>query len=300
MDQKTIKEFIDNLSQMTAFLQSLLDEEYRQIAEPNSEKERLAELTTLRLLSKSDKWPEALPQESICDDSDDDQKLVRAVTILQDLVKSSVSDTKFLDFGCGEGHVAYMASLLTTKKSVGYDIIQPENNFKKNDKCLFTTDWETVKTEGPYDIILANDVLDHTVDILSHPRRLQPILKNMQEVKAPEGKVYLRCHPWTSRHGTHLYKQLNKAYLHLVFTPEELFAMGLKETKTIQVFDPLEYYRKNIQDAGFTVLKEEITTTPVELFFTATPEVLRRIKCRWDGKFPRDIIEIQLVDYTLI
>ena len=120
----------------------------------------------------------------------------------------------------------------------------------------------------------------------------------------------MRCHPWTSRHGTHLYKQLNKAYLHLVFSEDELYAMGLKETKATVFLEPLETYRKMISDAGLKILNEDHINHPVELFFTHEEAILRRIKEKWansknqafaTGKeFPREMLEIQFVDFVLI
>jgi hypothetical protein len=128
-------------------------------------------------------------------------------------------------------------------------------------------------------------------------------------VKAPNGRIYLRCHPWTSRHGTHLYKQLNRAYLHLVFDTDELFSMGLKETRTRNFLDPMTEYRKIIEEARLTISEEELVTHPVELFFTHEPAVLRRIKEQWKvsenkalaagTQFPRDVLEIQFVDFIL-
>ena len=119
----------------------------------------------------------------------------------------------------------------------------------------------------------------------------------------------MRCHPWSSRHGTHLYKQINKAFLHLVFTDDEIFAMGLKEQFAHKVLDPLSFYRDLIKQSGLKTIKEDITTSPVEIFFTQNEEIMRRIKEKWktssdpelkDGsKFPRDILEIEFVDYWL-
>jgi hypothetical protein len=149
-----------------------------------------------------------------------------------------------------------------------------------------------------------NDVLDHTKNPLEE-------LKKIHSIKTPQtGKVLLRIHPWTSRHGTHLYKKLNKAYLHLVFSEEELYSMGLEDNYTIKLIDPVSAYKKMFKEVGFSVLKEDITTQPIEMFFTHTEEILRRIKSRWKNStipelaagtiFPREILEIQFIDYVLI
>jgi 2-polyprenyl-3-methyl-5-hydroxy-6-metoxy-1,4-benzoquinol methylase len=304
MDQKTILEYIRCLEHMTAFMRSLLDEEKKLPVRPETEWDRLAEYTELRLAAKSDVWPQAVPEDMICAD-DEENKLARAAGIINDFIHEDLTGKKFLDYGCGEGHTAYVASnLVGAKLAIGYDS-QPYNwkQYLGEPGLLFMTKWQYVKEQGPYDIILVNDVLDHS----TNPRL---ILEQLRDVKTPEtGKVYMRCHPWASRHGTHLYKQLNRAYLHLVFTPEELVNMGLKETPAVPIYNPLETYRELIQDTGFKVLKEDLITHPVEMFFTHRPAVLRRIKERFANsknpahasgeEFPRDVLEVQFVDYIL-
>jgi 2-polyprenyl-3-methyl-5-hydroxy-6-metoxy-1,4-benzoquinol methylase len=303
MNQKNIREYIRALEHITSFLRSVLEEENKVF--PKEERDRLSEITELRMLAKSDIWPSAVPQDLICGESEDD-KFSRAAGIIEDFISTNLKDRTFLDFGCGEGHIPYVAiNGYETKKSVGYDVKNQDwSHFENRESLIYTTDWEKVKENGPYDIILANDVLDHTKD----PHKE---LKKIQEVKTPQlGKVFLRVHPWTSRHGTHLYKQLNKAYLHLVFTKEELYSMGLEEMETIELIDPIKTYRKMIKDVGFTIIKEDAITQPVDLFFTHTKEVLRRIKSKWANSdnenfasgelFPRDILEIQFIDFILI
>ena len=304
MDQKTIKEYIRAMEHITGFMRTLLEEELKAPAPPSNDRDRITEITDLRLLAKSEQWPQAVPEELICDDNED-SKLSRAAGIVNEFIRTNLTDKKFLDFGCGEGHVPYVAaSLVGVKHATGYDpTAQDWSHFGSVENMQLTTDFFTVKKNGPYDVILVNDVLDHCAD----PKA---VLEQIKEVKSPTARIYLRCHPWSSRHGSHLYKQLNKAYLHLVFSQDELYGMGLKETKTTKLLDPLPFYRSIIKDAGFTTVQEETITHPVELFFTHKPAVLRRIKDRWvksENKslaagleFPREIMEIQFVDFILV
>lgn len=301
MDQKTIKEYLRALEHMTGFMRSLLEEELKSPPMPVGERERLSEITTLRLLAKSEKWPLAVPEDLICGE-DEDHKLSRAAGIVHDFIRTDLSDKKLLDFGCGEGHVPYVAAnLVGVKLAMGYDPIEQKwSHFEDTVNLQFSTDFDEIKKNGPYDVILVNDVIDHADE---------NILIKANEVKAPNGRIYLRCHPWTSRHGTHLYKQLNRAYLHLVFDTDELFSMGLKETRTRNFLDPMTEYRKIIEEARLTISEEELVTHPVELFFTHEPAVLRRIKEQWKvsenkalaagTQFPRDVLEIQFVDFIL-
>jgi len=297
MDKKTIKEYIRALEHMTAFMRSLLEEELKT---PPIPKDKLYEITTLRLLAKSEKWPLAVPEELICGE-DEDQKLARAAGIINDFINTDLNNKKILDFGCGEGHVPYVAAnLIEVNLAMGFDIEnQNWEHFEKTKNLKFSTEFEEIKNNGPYDVIVINDVIDHAEE---------NILIKANEVKAPNGKIYLRCHPWTSRHGTHLYKQLNRAYLHLVFNTDELFGMGLKEINTKKFLDPLNEYKKLIKEANLTISNENIVTQPVELFFTHEPNVLRRIKEKWSFdwwssagvEFPRNEMEIQFVDFILV
>lgn len=301
MDHKTIKEYIRAMEHMTGFMRSLLEEELKTPPKPTDEREKLSEITTLRLLAKSEKWPLAVPEDLICGDSED-HKLARAAGLVNDFIRTDLSNKKLLDFGCGEGHVPYVAAnLVGVKMAVGYDINdQNWNQFENTVNLKFSTDFEEIKRNGPYDVILINDVIDHAEE---------NILIKANKVKAPNGRIYLRCHPWTSRHGTHLYKQLNRAYLHLVFSTDELFGMGLKETTAKKILDPLPEYKKMIEEAGLKISEEDVVTHPVELFFTHEPAVLRRIKEQWKvsknkalalgTEFPRNVLEIQFVDFIL-
>lgn len=304
MEQKTIKEYIRALEHMTKFMQSLLEEELKTPLMPENDREKLSEITTLRILAKSEKWPLAVPEELICND-DEDQKLSRATDIINDYIKINISNKKILDFGCGEGHIPYIAAnLFDVEKAVGYDPFPhlyetTWNKFENTPNLKFSANFKEIKENGPYDIILINDVIDHASE---------NVLIKAKEVKSENGKILLRCHPWTSRHSTHLYKQLNKAYLQLVFTTDELFGMGLNETLTTKYIDPLANYNHLIEEAKLKIIEKNIITHPVELFFTHNPAILRRIKENWKDsntvyasgvEFPRSILEIQFVDFVL-
>lgn len=306
MDKKTIKEYIRAMEHITGFLRNLLDEELRAPEEPVDHYSSLVEFTELRMLAKSEAWPEAVPFDLICDDEKD--KLERASGIIEHFLQEDLNNKSFLDYGCGQGHAAFMAANhYKAKLSVGFDINEQKNwnEFEIQENLVITNDFNKVTSYKNYDFILINDVLDHS----NNPAK---ILEHAVNLKTPQtGKIFIRCHPFTSRHGTHLYKQLNKAYLQLVFTPEELQVFGLKEEEfTIFATNPIEAYKKLFKDAGLSVIAENIITQPVEMFFTHKPAILRRIKEKMrknknvplvDGtEFPREILEIQFIDYILI
>jgi 2-polyprenyl-3-methyl-5-hydroxy-6-metoxy-1,4-benzoquinol methylase len=302
MNQDTIKEYIRALEHMTGFFQSLLEEERKIPPKPETEWDAIAELTELRMLANSERWPSAVPEELLCEENED-QKLARASGIIDDFITEDFTDKKFLDFGCGEAHVPYIvANLKSVSLSVGYDIEdQNWNHFEKTENLFLTTSLNQTKEKGPYDIILINDVLDHAYPSL--------ILEEAKNLKAENGRIYLRCHPWTSRHGSHLYKKLNKAYLHLVFTEKELYSIGLKPINKVKFLDPIKEYKDLISMAGLKILNERKIEQSLDLLFTNEPKILRRIKENWTEsdnellangtEFPRESLELQFIDFIL-
>ena len=121
-------------------------------------------------------------------------------------------------------------------------------NFEHKQNTTITTDWGFVKSNGPYNVIILFDVIDHLK--IENPTE---VLRKLGELLAPDGKIYMRCHPITSRHGTHLYHDLNKAYVHLVFTGEELRQLVPEskfQEKNIGSFYPVATYHQQIEDAG--------------------------------------------------
>jgi len=235
----------------------------------------------------TDAWPEAAPKYLICEDSEND-KLDRADGIL-DYIGISFKDKKVLDFGCGEGHVSDKAAE-TAILSVGYDIVQPSfDSNKKN--CILTSDFSNVTKNGPYDIIILYDVLDHCKDVLD-------ALNQVKSVSDSQTKIFIRCHSWMSRHGAHLYKKLNKAWVHLIFSEEDLNKMGVKMDFVRKYYFPVDTQNKWFKESGFKVLSSEIIKSPVDSFFKC--EELKKILSKnFDGKFPEWQMSQCFNDYVL-
>ena len=120
-----------------------------------------SEFQKLTELLKSDAWPHAVDPALICDVTSEQDKEDRAEGILDIIIDINLENLKFLDFGCGEGHVVNHSRSQKPKLSVGYDIKKFDkwNNWEKSPNSLFTTDWNKAKTLGPYNIILMYDVI---------------------------------------------------------------------------------------------------------------------------------------------
>lgn len=231
----------------------------------------------LKAMLNSEEWPEAVFKAHIADDKSEADKQERAMGI-SEIMLPPYGGKRFLDFGCGEGHIArYVAK--EAAASVGYDISKGSSPFPwetKDENALLTTDFPKVQSEGPYDLILMYDVFDHCE---ADPVE---ILRLAKSVLSDDGKIIMRCHPWCGRHGGHLYRHINKAFVHLVFSDEELARLGVPIEYNRKVLKPLNAYTKAIDGAGLKKSGQpEIDSQEVEDFFHETPIVRDRILKNW-------------------
>lgn len=246
------------------------------------------EFTQLKTLLESPQWPEAVPGFLICDDVEKD-KTERANGIIELMVDSlGELQGKVLDFGCGEGHTT-KAIAATGVSVIGYDPVK-----QWGDDQLLTTDWQQAQAQGPYEIVLLYDVLDHCQDPAA-------ALRQLREVLTPTGKVYCRCHPWTGPHAGHHYKKINKAYVHLVFTEEELRLLGLEPQFKQPVRFPINETDKWFKDGGFRTTKHNTTNVLVDRFFKDTPLVSQRLlHPAYNGTFPEWQMSQAFNDFVLV
>ena len=250
------------------------------------------------------KFPLAVDPQLIADPDSEEDKASRANGILNVVIGQPITG-KFLDFGCGEGHVVAEMSLRTSL-AVGYDIVdQGWQRFRKTDTMVFTTSWDEVVKNGPYDFALLYDVLDHMkdeADAIDNLKKLRTVLGN-------NSKVFVRNHPWCSRHGTHLYLSTNKAFLHMFLDEKALDEMGYKYLHTIKLIHPLQTYQKWFESAGFAYLSENVMPEDVEPFFKQ-PAIAKLIKRHWKSsyqeklasgeEFPEYQMRQQFVDYFIV
>ena len=252
----------------------------------------------LTKLVASSEWPAAVPAEHICSESETD-KVDRAEGILELFIPESLTGLSFLDLGCGEGHVVKQAVKAGSIKTVGYDIVKSGPfEWEESENGMLTTAISKVEALGPYDRVLIYDVLDHCGDT----NDIGEILNAAKKVLKPNGKIYVRCHPWTGRHGGHLYKEINKAFVHFILTKDELAQLGYEiDPNLIQIIHPEGTYHYFFDAVGLRVVQE---TAPrqIESFFNH-PLLAKRIekiyaesfKKGWGAEWGQDFCDYVLV-----
>lgn len=204
-------------------------------------------------------WPEAVPPHLISSEASTQDQIERANSVLDMVLDSDVTGSHFLDFGCGEGWISRQILLRKVGSSTGYDI-NKSDNWKKINGPIFTNNFDDLK-RGYYNHIMLYDVLDHA----ENP---EEIMTQVRMLIAKDGRVYVKCHPWTSKHASHLFKhKLNKAYIHLFLTWQEIYeTIGKVSPMYTRVEkNPLEAYRWWFH--SFKVLSEKIVKEPVHPFF---------------------------------
>lgn len=260
---------------------------------PEAVPEKPSDFAELKALLESPKWPQAAPDFLICEETEKD-KMERAEGIVSYLGQE-FKEQKFLDFGCGEGHVVKHVSGLGAAKSTGYDI-KTSGPFAWNQEegnSMLTTDFEYLKSNAPYDYVLIYDVLDHAENPVA-------LLKMVSGLINEKSKIFVRCHPWSARHSTHQYRKLNKAYIQLVFTEDEIKSLGLQNDIVQKTHFPVNENNKWFAEAGLDVVTHDQVKTEIEEFFKKTKLVADRIRKEpYDKNFPDHQMQQVFNDYVL-
>ena len=238
----------------------------------------------LRMLLHSDKWPLAVDPRRIGDTNSDADKMARAAAILDQVVDVPIAGKRLLDFGCGEGHVAFAAIEREVDVAVGYDLLkQGWGQFPSLSNLVLTTELAVTDEYAPYDVILMHDVLDHCLDPVE-------ALEEAREFLADGGRICVKCHPFCSRHGGHNYHTLNRAYAQLFFP----------EGEGQRVLRPFQEYREWFEDAGLNVLYERPEYGEVPKFFQMSPYLSDKLKDLYgQADFPEEELRIESIVYSL-
>lgn len=240
----------------------------------------------------SNVWPVAVNENLIIDRNNEEEKKERAQGIIELFLEESLENKKFLDYGCGEGHVVEAAT--GSSYAIGYDL----KSFKTWNEINCTSDWNKIVENGPYDVILIFDVLDHLIN--ENP---VDVLKKIKSITNQNGSVYIRFHPITSRCATHSYHKLNKAFAHLVLNHDQLIKLLPNEEDYIPnngSSKPIKSYEEYIRESGFIIeSRNEITEKPEEFF--KNPNIAKIIQNKTGfNEFPEFQMSLNFVDYKLV
>jgi 2-polyprenyl-3-methyl-5-hydroxy-6-metoxy-1,4-benzoquinol methylase len=259
--------------------------------------QKTSDFDLLKGLLQSHDWPDAVEPQLISDPNNESEKQKRAAGIMDFMMERPLEGLSFLDFGCGEGHFVDDAISRGAKLALGFDIKK-----QWNEKPILTIDWAKIQDNGPYDVVLIHDVLDH---VIGNP---EDCLTRIKTIVKDSSTIVVRCHPFCSRSATHLYRKVNKAFIHLVFDDMELVRLGLPEGLPIQkVIHPQLCYQRWFENTGYAIAKNYPFTEELEPFFERTPEIAKRIKKHWvtshepelasGSKFPAHQLRMQFLDY---
>lgn len=207
-------------------------------------------------LMEIDCWPLAVPAHAVGPTSEEDQ-INRARAVLDYTLGGSIEGANFLDYGCGEGYIASEAAMRGCAEVTGFDI-EASETWNKHKNVRFTRRHGELKPKS-YNLIFLYDVLDHCHDPVK-------LMEHVKSLIVPGGIIYARCHPWTSKHASHLPKVgLNKAFIHLFLNHDELVELGYNPMFTRVEKNPLEAYRWWFHE--FKITTEKSPSEPVNEFF---------------------------------
>ena len=124
------------------------------------------------------------------------------------------------------------------------------------------------------------------------------MLQQVKSLCSPNTKIFVRCHSWMSRHGGHLYRQINKAWVHVFFTEEELHKMGVKTEFVQKYYFPIDHQEGWFKKANLKIVHADSTRTSIEPFFRR-PELVKRIPIEYQNNFPEWQMSQVYNDYVL-
>jgi len=297
MNNEFLLQTIENIENLLQTLKSAIQQPPKQ-AQAKKGIKCTSESVPAKLLGQlpnfnDELWPQAAPPIVIV--KGEISKQFRAVQIAG-LISLPMEGARVLEIGCGEGHVANELSR-RAKNVVGYDL-KLHSTWNDLKGPTFTIDKTIVNNHKPYDYIIMYDVLDH-IERDDHTS----LMAWASSLLAPDGRIFVRTHPWTSRHGSHLYETgLNKAFVHLALTADELATVGFDMPPNSKIVRPMAAYERIFRDAGLQVIDRKGHTSAVEPYFSDAL-LDRIINVTWGGKIEKDdalkIMSNVYIDYYL-
>lgn len=249
----------------------------------------LKNFTEIKMILKSDFWPNALSEEELNENKE--EKIIALVKNLVNLEKLNVAYF-------GENADIFAKTILknNAEKVVCFSSDKKPNLFKteeNNQIAIVTTDKNDVIKNGSYDVIICNDFIEHTGE---SPENW---LEFMKSIRKSNGPIYLRAHPFCSRYHDH--NLANKAYTHLIFNDSEKLKAGCPSgKKTCKQLLTENEYLKMFYNLELNIIERNVIDYPLEDIFIKNTELQEKIldTIQREKFFPEEI-SFEYIDYLL-
>jgi hypothetical protein len=109
-------------------------------------------------------------------------------------------------------------------------------------------------------------------------------------------------HPFCSRHATHLYHKINKAFVHLVFTASELEKLGYETPINANIMWPIKQYNACFINSNLKQINSNTLRERIEDFFKNNSIIEKRLREKnslYNNDFPSFQCEQQFLDFIL-
>lgn len=256
-----------------------LVEQYKQLEPLVKQAEEILAKRELTYRIDPAKWPKAT-YEHLSDWSLKFQSIKDAAAIPADLIGKNI-----LLYGCNDPYLTNVISEYSSN-TVLYNRhhISTEPNVKQS--SIITE----VKQYAPFDLVIYWDVLDHYFDDY-YEDYYGPMASHLTCAEAQEdllniglallnenGKIFVRCHPWYSRHGGHL--KSNVAFKHLLVNDTEYQDDLVSEHfVTHRIFNPVQYYVNLFRRIKLKKVDLYVRDSPLEDHITDS--LLEAMRYKW-------------------
>lgn len=287
-NREQIKQYIKACEHMIKFFTKFLDTDTLGVKSLSKE-DKLKELTDLRYEIKKDTWPEA--------ESPKLTQSQKSMKLFGELISTPVKNKNILEFGCCDCELSsLLKSKFGAKTVVAFRLedCQSTDTNLLDPNVIFTDKFRVAQQIAPFDIIILNDVIDHLEKPVFWIKQLAKMLSK------ETGRMFVRCHPWLSRNGTHLSEQMNKAFLHLMLSDDELGTLGVSNKFTRKITDGMDSYKRFFEESNLKILNHKFYTKSIEVSFLKNQVILERIK-----KFTKidknllEKLEVEFIDFEL-
>ena len=249
----------------------------------------LQDLTNLKKMIKSNLWPNALSEEELKEPKEEKVKNVLR----------NIPNIENMDIACfADDADVFIKEIMNSKanKVVCFSLDKKINPFKieeSNQIGIVTNNKNELVANGPFDIIICYDFLEHTGE---SPENWLSFMKNIRKTNGP---IYLRAHPFNSRYHDH--NLANKAYSHLVFTDSEKLKIGCPSGKKPckELLTENEYF-KLFYSLELSIIERNIIDHPIEESFINSSMLSERIKATLNKEMLfAEELSFEYIDYLL-